>query len=87
MSNIEPKTKHIDYVESWYRVWCPYCDTVNWFCNGNENDITGLDIDAVRCRICKKVFRLGPIDKIEEEIRGDGDIWVENGCKMVEVAL
>lgn len=78
--------RYTDYAESWYRVWCPYCESENWFCNGNEQDISGVDVEAVRCRGCKKLFRLGVYDSILEEIRGkNGTVYEEDGCKMVKV--
>lgn len=77
--------KHIDYAESWYRVWCPYCDTSNWYCNGNESDISGMDIDAVKCRNCDKVFLLATPDPIINEIRGDDyELNVKDGVKLIE---
>lgn len=77
--------RYTDYAESWYKVWCPYCDTDNWYCNGNENDITGIDVEVIKCRKCKKLFLLGEPDEILEELRGDGGYREENGCRLEEV--
>ena len=87
MSDSEPKTKkrHVDYAETWYRTWCPYCDVGNWHCNGNESDLSGVDVEAIKCRSCGTVYRLGPIDDIMEEIRGDEDVITEDGVHMAEV--
>ncbi len=77
--------KHIDFVESWYRVWCPYCETGNWFCNGNESDLSGIDVDAIKCRSCAKVFLLAPPDPIMDDIRGDDyELNTEDGIEFVK---
>ena len=62
--------EYVDYMESWYKVWCPYCEQINWICNGNEQDVSGIDIDGVRCLACKKVFMMGLRDKIDIDLRG-----------------
>lgn len=71
--------KYVDYAESWYKTWCPYCDVANWHCNGNEQDLSSLDVEAIECRKCGKVYRLGVFDEIDEEIRGNGFIVQEVG--------
>ena len=38
--------------DSWYKEICSKCDTVNWVCNGDETDLTVVDIDAFKCRQC-----------------------------------
>jgi len=81
MSKIE--VKYITYAESWYRVWCPWCEADNWYCNGNESDLSGLDVEAIKCRICKETFNLGPPDSILDEIRGD-NIVIKEGRKLIE---
>ena len=79
--------KYVDYAESWYRTWCPYCEVVNWHCNGNESDVTAIDVEAIKCRSCKETYRLGEEDAITEEIRGDGDLMVEDGREMLETKI
>lgn len=79
-------TKYADCAESWYKVWCPFCDISNWYCNGNESDLSGLDVEAIKCRHCNKVFLLGPPDAILEEIRGNNYNYVtEDGIKLIKV--
>ncbi len=76
--------KRIDYSEAWYRVWRPYCDEDNYFCNGNESDLSGLDIDAVKRYNCNKVFLLGPADPIMDEIRGDDyELMIKDGVNLI----
>jgi phage FluMu protein Com len=48
--------------ESWYKEYCPKCDTINWICNGDESDLTQEDVDAIKCRKCDHIFSLGEID-------------------------
>ena len=77
---------YADYAESWYKTWCPNCKTSNWHCNGDENDLTSCDVEAVRCRKCKEIYGLGPPDALIEEIRdGGNDFCTEDGKDMEEV--
>jgi len=48
--------------ESWYKEYCPYCETHNWICNGDENDLSGVDVEGIKCRECGKIFMLGEFD-------------------------
>ena len=41
-------------VETWYRIWCDNCNTVNWVCDGNVDDITQSDILGFICYQCKE---------------------------------
>lgn len=45
-------------MDSWYRLHCPQCKENNWICNGDENDITGMDIEACECWNCDHRFWL-----------------------------
>ncbi len=63
-------TKYAEYMESWYKIFCPCCEQINWICNGNEQDVIGIDIDGVKCLKCNDVFMLGGRDEIEIEING-----------------
>jgi hypothetical protein len=49
-------------IESWYKTWCPYCGSANFHCNGNEQDLSALDVDAVKCYQCSKEYKLCPDD-------------------------
>ena len=53
-------------MEAWYKTWCPECNVVNWFCNGNENDLSGLDVEAVECRECHCIYIPGGNYTLEE---------------------
>ena len=49
--------------EQWYKDQCPNCKATNWVCNGNPEDLTGIDIDAVKCRECEHIFFLGDMSE------------------------
>lgn len=49
--------------EAWYKEKCPYCNTHNWICNGDESDLTSVDVDGIKCRKCRKIFSLGMDEK------------------------
>jgi len=57
-------------MESWYKEQCPKCKTINWICNGDESDITGLDVEALKCRSCDHFFWLGEMDELLMEVSG-----------------
>ena len=58
--------------EAWYKEWCPKCDTVNWICNGDESDLSGVDIDGYKCRKCGHIEYLNDdeIYKFDAEFGG-----------------
>ena len=68
---------YVSYAEAWYMTWCPYCDATNWHCNGNESDLSGLDVEDIKCCNCSETYRLGEYDSIAEEIRGADGMVVE----------
>ena len=60
--------------ESWYKEICPNCKTINWVCNGDETDITAIDIDGFKCRECGIIKYFGDFEE-------DADIF---GFKSLE---
>ena len=54
-------------VESWYKEYCPKCETINWVCNGDETDITVIDLDGYKCRKCGVIQYLGPDYEFDAE--------------------
>ncbi len=48
--------------DSWYKEWCPHCNAHNWICNGDETDLSGMDVEGIKCRECGKIFMLGDTD-------------------------
>ena len=55
-------------MSSWYKEFCPNCNTINWVCNGNESDLSGIDIDGYKCRQCGKIHYFG-------DFKEDADIF------------
>jgi len=51
--------------DSWYKEWCPKCDAVNWICNGDESDLTAIDVEGVKCHKCGHIWYLGDEDLYE----------------------
>ena len=45
--------------ESWYKGVCPECGQVNWFCNGDEQDVTVADVAGIICHTCKAKIPIG----------------------------
>jgi hypothetical protein len=66
-------------VDTWYSAWCPYCKSQNWANNGDETDLTGWDVDALRCWSCKKEFVLHDLDVVK--VAGEDGLRVEDGLK------
>ena len=51
--------------EAWYKEWCPKCKTVNWICNGDESDLSGIDLDGYKCRKCEHIELFPGVEPIE----------------------
>jgi len=43
-------------ISTWFKSDCPNCQTINWICGYDFQDV-----DAVKCRSCKKIYPLGDI--------------------------
>ncbi len=41
-------------IDTWFQAWCPGCKKPNWICQGNTNDLTGVDKDGFKCFNCGK---------------------------------
>ena len=54
------------------------CQAVNWYDMGDINDITGVDIEAIKCWNCKKHFFVD--EHAEESCNGDlGEAYEDQG--------
>lgn len=42
----------------WYKDICPFCETPNWTCNGDEHDITSPDVSTIKCWQCGEIMEL-----------------------------
>jgi len=67
-------------ISTWHKVWCPYCETPNWF-SGDEK----YDIDGVDCWECKRLFWAIPSwhrrDCYEDYLESDfGEDKAEYAC-------
>jgi hypothetical protein len=69
--------------ESWFNVECPKCGALNWANNGDLEDITALDIEAVECWQCDHVSLIDEETFAVEVILNGGDHTanVERGRK------
>lgn len=82
---------YIDYANTWFQFWCPYCQAENWVNDGDTTDITviGVAERPVKCRNCKKNFWLGPGDEDDEYRKcynlDDPEDYGEEGILMKEV--
>jgi len=56
-----------EMAESWYNDTCPKCGTKNWWCNGDESDLTRPDVDSIRCYKCKNIWSLEDRKIISED--------------------
>ena len=63
-------------METWYNSICPFCNKHNFWCNGDESDLTRPDVDAVTCWSCKKVWLLEDNSMVNED-----DYFYEDGKK------
>lgn len=64
------ETKICTDIEAWYKTWCPYCGSHNFHCNGNEQDLSGIDVDAVICRKCKQTYSFMEEEEYENPEEG-----------------
>lgn len=40
--------------ETWCKIWCEGCNTPNWLCVGNIDDLTKPDLEGFECFGCGK---------------------------------
>lgn len=60
--------------ESWYRDVCPFCKKVNFWCNGDENDLTVIDAEGIKCWSCKKTWSIE-----DEKLVNEEDVYLVEG--------
>lgn len=44
------------YWSTWYELRCPGCGKSNFVNNGDEQDLTGCDVEWIQCCFCETVF-------------------------------
>ena len=59
--------------EAWYKEYCPKCETVNWVCNGDESNLSGVDLDGYKCRKCGHIEFFG--DEGLYEFKAECGVW------------
>ncbi len=63
--------------ETWYKEFCPKCDTYNWICDGDPTDLSGMDVEGLKCRKCSHIWYLGGEENYKD--------WAEiSGWESVE---
>jgi len=72
--------------ETWYKSYCSKCDTINWICNGDESDLSDVDIDGYKCWKCGNIEYFGDEEKyeIDKDVNGwesKEDIYWELGLE------
>ena len=56
----------------WYEFGCPDCDKTNWVCDGDPSDMSGVDIEAIKCWNCGAVFDCYEMIKPDDTVAEDG---------------
>ena len=69
-------------METWYKEFCPECDSSNWINNGDETDLTVVDIEAIKCHNCGEIFFLGFED--EEDLMFEKGIDCKEDLNWVD---
>lgn len=73
------------------KITCPGCGAVNYLSAGDPNDLTGFDPEGLRCRQCKRCYRIGgpdgddPGDDTEVTGEGAGGPYFEDGMSKEEL--
>lgn len=65
------------YIESWSKLWCPRCSSINWLPHGDCSDPTGMDVEGFQCWKCRRAFHLDD----EMELQLDSSFLIEEGMK------
>ena len=49
-----------EYIRTWHQWECSYCGAKVMVDNGDESDLTALDIEDAECTGCLKTFGVNP---------------------------
>jgi hypothetical protein len=66
--------------EVWNKMPCPICEAINWICLGDTTDLSGADIEAVKCHSCGSVFKTCDDPDVYAG-RPKDDWWTEDGLE------
>ena len=58
----------------WIESSCPDCDKTNWNCDGDPTDMSGMDIEAIKCWNCGALY-----DVTEGILPDDADLIDSEG--------
>ena len=67
---------------TWYKMWCPKCDVVNWIDNGDTSDLSVIDVEGCECHACGHVWLFN--EELSEEMNRSTDIedmYIEKGLE------
>lgn len=68
---------------------CPQCGEMNWVYNGDTADLTGVDVEAIRCWACRHEFLIDDSDPILQKVLGvksPGDAYIADGKRTASEA-
>jgi len=60
---------------TWYEDGCPFCEAINWIDLGDMQDLSGVDIDGYKCRVCEKIIPFMEEMLEIEEIKLEDIYW------------
>lgn len=66
-------------MENWIADNCPMCGEKNYVCQGDIEDVTGIDIDGIKCYKCSFEWLLEPVDSHLEL----DEAWFEDGKSQI----
>ena len=53
------------YEETWIKARCPVCKSCNWLCEGDMQDCTTVDTEAIECWLCNHQWWRDP-DNVDD---------------------
>jgi len=66
------------YWATWYEMVCPQCNEHNFINAGDDNDITGIDLEACKCHNCKVCF------DFEGEVVNENEVMYQVGKNLIK---
>jgi len=70
-------------METWWKIWCCACNIPNWVCNGDETDLTRIDVEGLECHSCghKQILDEFLLETLHDQDLTADDIDYEIGRK------
>ncbi len=72
------------FIETWCKLFCPRCDSANWFCLGDVSDLTsaiGMS-EVFRCWKCKNCFHIEDESQVHHD--DQADYFIEDGQRKAD---